>query len=94
MELVKILSKIINENLNIQKILLEYPESTIKRLVDKFSLETGEEINKTDTEDIFSTSASISEEETIRKIEERLNTQNFSEKQKKQIMEKVKKKFY
>ena len=40
MELVKILSKIINENLNIQKILLEYPESTIKRLVDKFSLET------------------------------------------------------
>ena len=52
MELVKILSKIINENLNIQKILLEYPESTIKRLVDKFSLETDD--NEDDIKKVIS----------------------------------------
>jgi hypothetical protein len=50
MELVGILSKVIKENLNIKKILLEYPESTIKKLLDKFSKETDEtedEIKKT-----------------------------------------------
>jgi hypothetical protein len=50
MELVGILSKIVKENVNIKKILLEYPESTVKKLVDKFSNETDEtedEIKKT-----------------------------------------------
>ena len=47
MELVRVLSKIVTENLNVKKILLEYPESTVKKLVDKFSAETE------DTEDII-----------------------------------------
>ena len=47
MELVRVLSKIVTENLNVKKILLEYPESTVKKLVDKFSSETE------DTEDII-----------------------------------------
>jgi hypothetical protein len=40
MELVKILSKIIKENINNKQMLLEYPEPTIKRLVVKFSGDT------------------------------------------------------
>ena len=47
MELVGVLSKIVKENLNVKKILLEYPESTVKKLVDKFSAETE------DTEDVI-----------------------------------------
>ena len=37
MELVGILSKVIKENVNIKKILLEYPESTVNKLLDKFT---------------------------------------------------------
>ena len=40
MELVKILSKIIKENINNKQMLLEYPEPTIKRLVVNFSGDT------------------------------------------------------
>jgi hypothetical protein len=40
MELINLLSKVVKENLNTKKILLEYPESTVKKLVDKFSKET------------------------------------------------------
>jgi hypothetical protein len=40
MELIGLLSKVVNENLTTKKILLEYPESTIKKLVDKFSKQT------------------------------------------------------
>ena len=40
MELVKILSKIVKENINNKQMLLEYPEPTIKRLVVKFSGDT------------------------------------------------------
>ena len=50
MELVGVLSKIVKENLNVKKILLEYPESTVKKLVDKFSVDTEDtedEIKKT-----------------------------------------------
>jgi hypothetical protein len=50
MELVGILSKVVKENVNIKKILLEYPESTVKKLLDKFTKETDEtedEIKKT-----------------------------------------------
>ncbi len=50
MELIKVLSKVVKENYNTKKILLEYPESTIKKLVDKYSKETEEtedEIRKT-----------------------------------------------
>jgi hypothetical protein len=50
MELVSVLSKIVKENVNVKKILLEYPESTVKKLVDKFSKETEDtedEIKKT-----------------------------------------------
>jgi len=50
MELVGVLSKIVKENLNVKKILLEYPESTVKKLVDKFSADTEDtedEIKKT-----------------------------------------------
>ena len=50
MELVGILSKVVKENLNVKKILLEYPESTVKKLLDKFTKETDEtedEIKKT-----------------------------------------------
>jgi hypothetical protein len=36
MELVNILSKVVKENLTTKKILLEYPESTVKKLLDKF----------------------------------------------------------
>jgi hypothetical protein len=50
MELIKVLSKVVKENYNTKKILLEYPESTVKKLVDKYSKETEEtedEIRKT-----------------------------------------------
>jgi hypothetical protein len=50
MELVNILSKVVKENLTTKKILLEYPESTVKKLLDKFTKETDEtedEIRKT-----------------------------------------------
>ena len=40
MELINLLSKVIKENVNTKKVLLEYPESTVKKLVDKFSKET------------------------------------------------------
>jgi DNA repair ATPase RecN len=49
MELVGILSKVVKESLTTKKILLEYPESTVKRLLDKFSGstdDTEEEIRK------------------------------------------------
>jgi hypothetical protein len=49
MELIGLLSKVVNENVTTKKILLEYPESTIKRLLDKFSQstdDTEEEIRK------------------------------------------------
>jgi hypothetical protein len=49
MELIRLLSKVVNENVTTKKILLEYPESTIKKLVDKFSKQTEdseEEIRK------------------------------------------------
>jgi hypothetical protein len=42
MELIGLLSKVVKENLTTKKILLEYPESTIKKLVDKFSKQTEE----------------------------------------------------
>lgn len=50
MELINLLSKVVKENINTKKILLEYPESTIKKLVDKYvkqTDETEEEIRKT-----------------------------------------------
>lgn len=50
MELVGILSKVVKENLHTKKILLEYPEATIKKLLDKFKEQTSdseEEIRKT-----------------------------------------------
>lgn len=40
MELINLLSKVVKENINTKKILLEYPESTVKKLVDKFKKET------------------------------------------------------
>lgn len=40
MELLGILSKVVKENLNVKRVLLEYPESTINKLVDKFSKQT------------------------------------------------------
>ncbi len=40
MELIHILSKVINEDIMTKRILLEYPESTIKKLVDKFIEQT------------------------------------------------------
>lgn len=49
MELIGLLSKVIKENITTKKILLEYPESTVKKLVIKFSKETEdseEEIRK------------------------------------------------
>lgn len=42
MELIGLLSNVIKENLKTKKILLEYPESTVKKLVDKFSKQTDE----------------------------------------------------
>lgn len=50
MELIGLLSKVVNENISTRKILLEYPESTVKKLVDKFTKEsedTEEQIRKT-----------------------------------------------
>jgi hypothetical protein len=40
MELLGILKNVIKENVNTKKVLLEYPEPTIKKLVDKFSKQT------------------------------------------------------
>lgn len=40
MELLGILSKVVKENVNVKKILLEYPESTVNKLVGKYSKET------------------------------------------------------
>jgi len=40
MELINLLSKVVKENINTKRVLLEYPESTVKKLVDKFSKET------------------------------------------------------
>lgn len=40
MKLVNLLSNVVKENVNVKKILLEYPESTIKKLVSKFEKET------------------------------------------------------
>ena len=50
MGLVNLLSNVVKENVNIKKILLEYPESTIKKLLSKFEKETDdseEDIRKT-----------------------------------------------
>ena len=50
MELIKLLSNVVKENITTKQILLEYPESTLKKLVDKFSKQTEEaeeEIRKT-----------------------------------------------
>lgn len=50
MELIHILSRVINEDVMTKRILLEYPESTIKKLVEKFieqTEDTEEEIRKT-----------------------------------------------
>jgi len=50
MELISLLSNVIKENITTKQILLEYPESTIKKLVDKFTKQTDdteEEIRKT-----------------------------------------------
>ena len=47
MELIGLLSNVVKENVTTKKILLEYPESTIKKLVDKFSKQTEE------TEDVI-----------------------------------------
>ena len=49
MELINLLSKVVKENAKTKQILLEYPESTVKKLVDKFTKETEdseEEIRK------------------------------------------------
>ena len=40
MGLVNILSNVVKENINVKKILLEYPESTVKKLLAKFEKET------------------------------------------------------
>jgi hypothetical protein len=40
MELLNLLSKVVKENINTKRVLLEYPESTVKKLVDKFKNET------------------------------------------------------
>jgi hypothetical protein len=42
MDLIGLLSNVVKENVTTKKILLEYPESTIKKLVDKFSKQTDE----------------------------------------------------
>ena len=47
MELLGLLSKVVKESITTKKILLEYPESTVKKLVDKFSKQTDE------TEDVI-----------------------------------------
>jgi hypothetical protein len=40
MELLGILSKVVKENVNVKRVLLEYPESTVNKLVAKFSKQT------------------------------------------------------
>ena len=42
MGLVNLLSNVVKENINVKKILLEYPESTIKKLLTKYQKETDE----------------------------------------------------
>ena len=47
MELLGILSKVVKENLNVKRVLLEYPESTINKLVAKFSKQTEDSEDQT-----------------------------------------------
>jgi hypothetical protein len=46
MELIKLLSKVVKESVNTKRILLEYPESTVKKLVLKFEKETDDSENE------------------------------------------------
>lgn len=43
MELIGLLNNVVKENIKTKKILLEYPESTVKKLVDKFSNQTDDD---------------------------------------------------
>jgi len=43
MELIVLLNNVVKENIKTKKILLEYPESTVKKLVDKFSNQTDDD---------------------------------------------------
>jgi hypothetical protein len=53
----------------------------------RFDLNTGEEINKTEKDDLFSTPATMSEEEVIRIFEKNIANINLSEKQKQKALE-------
>jgi Leucine-rich repeat (LRR) protein len=78
MELVRILSKVIKENVNIKKILLEYPESTVKKLLDKFSGETDDtedEIKKTISDfERFKGGFAIDEKNELKQLNDELKT--------------------
>ena len=65
MELINLLSKVVKENVNTKKILLEYPESTVKKLVDKFSKETedSEEVIRKNIADFERFKAAFSNED-------------------------------
>jgi hypothetical protein len=97
MELVGILSKVVKESLQTKKILLEYPESTVKKLVIKFSDQTEdseEAIRKTIADFERFKSAFSSEDKdifrhTYEKIKKLISDKETKQKSKKDLDELV-----
>jgi hypothetical protein len=97
MELINILSNVIKENVNTKKILLEYPESTVKKLVDKYSKETedSEENIRKNIADFERFKAAFSNEDkdifrhSYEKIKELITDKQTKQKSKKDLDELV-----
>ena len=97
MELINLLSKVVKENVNTKKILLEYPESTVKKLVDKFSKETedSEEVIRKNIADFERFKAAFSNEDkdifrhNYEKIKELIADKATKQKSKKDLDELV-----
>lgn len=93
MELIGLLSKVVKENITTKKILLEYPESTVKKLVDKFvnqTNETEDEIRKTIADfERFKSSFSNEDKDIFRhsydKIKSLINDKAVKQKSKKDL---------
>lgn len=93
MELIGLLSKVVKENVTTKKILLEYPESTVKKLVDKFSKQTNdseEDIKRTIADfERFKSSFSNEDKDIFRhsydKIKSLINDKAVKQKSKKDL---------
>jgi hypothetical protein len=56
----------------------------------KFSLETGEALDGDDSNNVITTTSTVSENDVMQKMEEKLSKMNISEKQKERFMQQVK----